>query len=73
MKILVMFLCLVAMPITLTGCSDFNCRRLMREDCQIAPRKNCTAEGYARCACLKAAKTEYEKKRCDDVSKEFGY
>ena len=73
MKTLIVVLCLVALSVTLTGCDNFHCRRLAREDCTFVPRKNCLNEEYAICNCRKAAKTESEKKRCDKVVNEYGY
>ena len=75
MKILIVVLCLVVMPATLTGCSDYICRRKAKELCtpSFELDKICYAKQIERCNCLGNAKTEHEKKICDDVSKEFSY
>ena len=75
MKTLIVVLCLVALSVTLTGCSDFICRRKAKDICSPSfdLDKQCYVKQIERCNCLTNAKTEIEKKRCDNVSQEFGY
>jgi hypothetical protein len=68
MKILVIVLCLVAMSVSLNGCSDYNCRRKARERCSVSyDKKGCLDKLIEKCNCLRDAEAEYQKLWCEDL------
>ena len=75
MKILIVVLCVMVMTVTLADCSDYNCRRLARNDCEFAYelRGECMNKHIAICDCRRDSKTKSEKNKCDDLNKASDY